>query len=141
MKFKLKILKNANDPNDYYWKIVTLDEILYQGIGIESHLIVGIYRLITKIDDLEVYEYDCWYYVKPHGAKILFYGVYDSNGELIIECFNINFNNLTFKNFYYNYEDSLFDTIYSNIDKIKFIGNFHDGEDYLLNKIKEFKYG
>lgn len=87
--------------------------------------------LITKIGDVEIYEYDCWY---RDGIMTYFY--YDKKGVLYYKQFeNINgVRHIT--DFFMDYQYTLEKTI----NNAKFIGNWHDGEEYLLTKIKELGY-
>jgi len=85
-------------------------------------------QLITKIGDVEIYEYDCYYI-----NNIITYFYYDLRGKLYyIQREKIN--NVNHITDFFMDEQYLLEEI---ITKAKFIGNWHDGEEYLLNKIKE----
>jgi hypothetical protein len=87
-------------------------------------------QLITKINDVEIYEYDCFVV-----RNKLFYGYYDEQGELILKVVRIDAKDYQFVDKYIEYDFTLFYMYYSS--KANIIGNWHDGEQYLLNKIKE----
>jgi hypothetical protein len=80
----------------------------------------------TKIGNIEIYEYDCWY---ANNHFILLH--YGDNGMIYYQIYNENI----------EYKDYSEYCIMADIDKIitdhKFIGNWHDGQQYLLNKIKK----
>ena len=87
-------------------------------------------QLITKIGDVEIYEYDCYYI-----NNIITYFYYDLRGKLYyIQREKVN--NVNHITDYFMDEQYLLEDI---ISKAKFIGNWHDGEQFLLDKIKELE--
>jgi hypothetical protein len=128
-KFKAKELDTDNWVIGYYVRdthnshyIIGLDNYHY---SIDPSTLC---QLITTIDDVEIYEYDCYYI-----NNIITYFYYDLRGKLYyIQREKIN--NVNHITDYFMDEQYLLEEI---ITKAKFIGNWHDGEQYLLNKIKE----
>lgn len=80
-------------------------------------------QLITEIDGVKIYIYDC--FVTLNNDIVMLY--YNDLGLLLIHT---------------KYEICIAD--YQDVEKIKhynFICNHYDGEEYLLNKIKELENG
>lgn len=132
IKFKAK-LGNGNWENvtNCFWD----SHVIYHNKeGFDDFLIEikhnTICQLITKSRDVEIYEYDC-FLIKDK----VFYGYYDKTGELTLRVRNIDKTNYIFNDNYIEYDFTLY-YMYLN-SKANIIGNWHDGEEYLLNKIKE----
>ena len=91
-------------------------------------------QLITKINDVEIYEYDCYFDIKNNRIE---YFSYEINGQLGVQSYLLKNNKLEHIHYTLNLEvvKCLRKSILKN--DYKYIGNFHDGEEYLLNKIKE----
>jgi hypothetical protein len=83
-------------------------------------------QLITTIDGVEIYEYDCFWDREFNEKYYLYYN------ELGLLKTNYLFlkKGKTGMIIHDPYVKKL-------INRSKFIGNWHDGEEYLLNKIKE----
>jgi hypothetical protein len=90
--------------------------------------------LITKIVDVEIYEYDCWYHKKVNRIE---YFSYELNGQLGVQSYS--FKNDKLEHIHYTLNLDTVKSVRTSILKkeLIFIGNWHDGEEYLLNKIKE----
>lgn len=86
-------------------------------------------RLITEINEVKIFEYDCYI----DNNKNIYYLKYDNLGILTI-CVNYGNDKIDFEE--WNYAD---ERKVERIIKHKFIGNWHDGEQFLLDKIKELK--
>lgn len=84
-------------------------------------------QLITKIGDVEIYEYDCCYF-----DKLIYKLFYDKNGFLEQKIYCEIDNKLLVINEYMRANPNAL----INISQGIFIGNWHDGEEYLLSKIK-----
>lgn len=85
-------------------------------------------QLITKIGKIEIYEYDCWYNKRDNYYKLY---EYDEDGHLY-ECIKSPNVKGNLKNWLRTEDD-----VFAHLQRFQFIGNWHDGEEYLLNKIKE----
>jgi hypothetical protein len=118
-KFKAKELDTDNWVIGYYFRDT---DNLHYIIGLDNyHYSIDpstLCQLITKIGDVEIYEYDC--FVTPAKNTEMFY--YNDLGLLMIHT---------------KYGICIAD--YQDIEKkqYRFTGNRYDGEEYLLNKIKE----
>jgi len=127
-KFKAKELDTDNWVTGHYlviWKehfISTSDGYLHQ-IDLST-----LCQLITKIDDVEIYEYNCYYY-----KGLASYLYYNHKGILTVRFIDYKKNDFIVP----DCEASEDDLIYKDFDKFSCICNFHDGEDYLLKRIKE----
>jgi len=84
-------------------------------------------QLIKKIGDAEIYEYDCIL-----RDDVIYYYYYNTNGYLYVRIIDAD----TLKQIYKVLSLSG-DGLEYTYSKGKFIGNWHDGDEYLLNKIKE----
>lgn len=126
IKFKAK---NENE-NRWLFCEDPMFEIYYiQGFKAD---LTTLCQLITKIGDVEIYEYDCYMLDSTDQMYLGFVYFYYENG-------------LLHRQFCYIFNDKIETSLYlkhivSNyklLDKPQFIGNCHDGEEYLLNKIKK----
>jgi hypothetical protein len=90
-------------------------------------------QLITKNVDIEIYEYDCWYYEK---GNYFVYFYYDGLGLLMQDCVEIK-NDVLHKNIKESTIQVTDRKVYLSCFELQFIGNWHDGQEYLLNQIKE----
>jgi hypothetical protein len=89
-------------------------------------------QLITKVGENKIYEYDCWV---NSNRNILSYMYYTDDGILLLVHKQI-YSSLT------HLENMCATAVqYRNeyTDGRNIIGNWHDGEEYLLNQIKELK--
>ena len=84
-------------------------------------------QLITEINGVKIFEYDCYYY-----KGLASYSYYNHKGILTVSFINFITNDLIIP----DCEASEDDLIYKDFDKFTFIGNWHDGEQFLLDKIK-----
>jgi len=91
-------------------------------------------QLITTINGNNIYEYSCFYdklYIN------ISYLQYSGDGILRLRCFNI-----LDKGFTPNFLDGMEATPYHQYHFMKnliYVGNWHDGKETILNKIKELK--
>jgi hypothetical protein len=134
IKFKAKLRDYSDWVCGYYEKvgehhfITASDEVAYL---IDPATIC---QLITKIGDVEIYEYDCWYDKKLNRIEYLSYEV---NGQLGVQSYS--FKNDKLEHIHYTLNLDMIKSLRTSIlkNELIFIGNWHDGEEYLLNKIKE----
>ena len=134
-KYKLKILKKADNPKDYYWKIITLDEILCYGLNVEFYLVLKKNKLITTINNIEIYENDC-FLNKEENFYTYFY--YQKNGLLYQSWTELNTKKQPIiPDCPASTDSSKNNNLFLDLDKLIFIGNIYDNEQYLLNQIKQ----
>lgn len=128
IKFKAQLKDYTDWVRGYYEKIgahhwINASDVPYL-ININT-----LCQLITKIGDVEIYEYDCYY-----SNDIMRFLYYNQNGMLYIRTFIIENNHFEeIVNAYLSKPSHIDDMI----DTCKFIGNWHDGEEYILNEIKK----
>lgn len=120
------------DNNNLFYNLYANDFLRYP----ESELInidpKTICQLITKIDDMGVYEYDC--FADSDGFVAFFY--YNNAGTLEKKYYGI-ITEIPDAFTYINYQYATNNEILHYAEKWQFIGNWHDGEEFLINKIKE----
>lgn len=89
-------------------------------------------QLITKIDNKEKYEYDC--FADSDGFIVFFH--YNEFGTLVKKYYGkiVEIPNAFT---YINYQYATNNEILIYAEKWQFIGNWHDGEEFLINNIKE----
>jgi hypothetical protein len=128
IKFKGK-LENYYGVIDKDWITFELFDIFNYNDSLSKTIVAHpLCQLITKIGDVEIYEYDCYYY-----ESLASYLYYNHKGILTVRFINYETNDFIIP----DCEASEDDLIYKDFDKFSFIGNWHDGEEYLLKKIKE----
>jgi hypothetical protein len=90
-------------------------------------------QLITEIDGVKIFEYDCWW--DKQFPKFFHYFFYNNYG--ILEKRLIFLNRMADFNKKQNgFKIVQVEQIQNNTNSI-YIGNWHDGEQFLLDKIKE----
>jgi hypothetical protein len=139
IKFKAKLRDYSDWVCGYYEKvgehhfITASDEVAYL---IDPATIC---QLITKIVDVEIYEYDC-YFRKSDDMGYYFDYYFYEDGILYTQTVNVILDVASGKCYLKIIEDKILVTGHINYPKYRtFIGNWHDGEEYLLSKIKEVK--
>jgi hypothetical protein len=127
-EFKAKELDSEKWVFGYYYQ----DEDLHFIMGLDNyHYSIDpstLCQLITEINRVKIFEYDCWYDPKRKYYKLY---EYDENGFLYQNVGNTNKKGELIN--WYICEDGVF----ANLKYLVFIGNWHDGKQYLLDKIKE----
>jgi len=91
-------------------------------------------QLITEIDGVKIFEYDCWLLNDK-----MYYYYYKNNGLLYYTILEINLKSNVITNIIENHYIDYRNENNNAVDVAKFIGNWHDGEQYLLDKIKELE--
>ena len=127
-EFKAKELDSEKWVFGYYYQ----DEDLHFIMGLDNyHYSIDpstISQLITEIDGVKIFEFDCWY--KDNKIQ---YCYYNEKGLLTKEV-KISHEILEYIE---NFTTTEVVADYDGLGTSKFIGNWHDGEQYLLDKIKE----
>jgi hypothetical protein len=134
LKFKGK-LENYYGVIDKEWITFELFDIFNYNDPLSKTIVAQpLCQLIATINDVEIYEYDCYFDVKKNRIE---YFSYELNGQLGVQSYSVKNNKLEHIHYTLNLEvvKCLRKSILKN-DYIN-IGNWHDGEEYLLNKIKE----
>jgi len=136
-KFKGK-LQNYYGVIDNDWITFELFDIFNYNDSLSKTIVTEpLCQLITKIGDVEIYEYDCYYDKKK---RRIYYFYYDKSGYRYLRVFVFDKEQMSIQQKYKTInQESTYDIslqIRANYN-IQFIGNWHDGEEYLLNKIKE----
>lgn len=133
IKFKAKLKDYTDWVDGYYEKIgdhhwINASDVHYL-INIDT-----LCQLITKIGDVEIYEYDCWYNKKLNRIE---YFSYEINGQLGVQSYL--FKNDKLEHIHYTLNLDMVKSLRTSIlkNELIFIGNWHDGKEYLKNKIKE----
>ena len=128
-----KIEFKAKDEARDIWKI-SEDPTFKQFIVMKEPLVYSVNfntlcQLITEINGVKIFEYDCWYFTNG-----ILYFYYDDFGVLSYKHY------LHTDNIFMSYSSGVNDLreyLKYVIDNYTFIGNWHDGEQFLLDKIKE----
>lgn len=136
IKFKAKLKDYSDWVCGYYEKvgghhfITASDEIAYL---IDPNTLC---QFITEIDDIEIYEYDCFMLDNADQMYLGFVYFYYENGLLFSQkCFWDFDLNVIIK---FNHHIELVKSSLLIKNPI-FIGNWHDGEEYLSKQIEKLK--
>jgi hypothetical protein len=130
-EFKAKELDTEKWVFGYYYQ----DEDLHFIMGLDNyHYLIDpstLCRKITEIGETKIFEFDCYW-----DGYYLYYCHYDNlSGHLIQQEYLINKDGSLYQIKYSSGIIAL--NYYSIFKRAKFIGNWHDGEQYLLDKIKD----
>ena len=133
IKFKGK-LENYYGVIDKDWITFELFDIFNYNDSLSKTIVSEpLCELITTINDVEIYEYDCWW--DKQFPKFFHYFFYNNYGILEKRLIFIN-RMADFNKKQNGFKIVQVEQIQNNTNSI-YIGNWHDGEEYLLNKIKE----
>ena len=133
IKFKGK-LQNYYGVIDKEWITFELFDIFNYNDSLSKTIVSEpLCELITTINDVEIYEYDCWW--DKQFPKFFHYFFYNNYGILEKRLIFIN-RMADFNKKQNGFKIVQVEQIQNNTNSI-YIGNWHDGEEYLLNKIKE----
>jgi hypothetical protein len=83
-------------------------------------------KLLLNIEEKKIYEYDCWLWFEE-----VHYFYYNKIGYLELKCFDTNLLEIVEES------DTSFWQVFTKSNEATFIGNWHDGQEYLLKKIKK----
>jgi len=90
-------------------------------------------QLITTINDIKLYEYDCFFDIDYPEYIVLF--CYNSNGILLKKDIHLTrFVEVGIGIIKYADNNDL-----NKTTKLKYVGNWHDGTETILNNIKELQ--